>query len=322
MRRRMKAVLGAALLAATVSGCGLETNAALPYEVGPGSIKAIPELQGVDITVGSKDFTENILLGYIAELALAAAGADVSDLTDIKGSVNARKALLSGDVDLTWEYTGTGWINYQGNTDPIPDEREQFEAVKKADAEQFGVAWLEYSPVNNTYAFATTAAYAQQHNLKTNSDMTRFLKENPDQAVFCLETEFSSRQDGFPGVQKVYGFPSTDIKQFGTGAIYTSVASGTCNFGEVFTTDGRIAGLNLKVLEDDKKFFPQYNASPTLRVDFLNQHPRIREVLAPVSAALSNDQMIEMGKQVDIDGKDPSEVAKDWMVAKGFVTVS
>jgi osmoprotectant transport system substrate-binding protein len=317
--RRIRALAGVALLCGSLTGCGLEVNASLPFKVLPGSIQPIAGLQGLHVTVGSKDFTENILLGYMAELGLSAAGANITDLTDIKGSVSARQALLAGQVDVTWEYTGTGWINYQGNTDPIPDEKAQFDAVKKADEQQYGVEWLRYSPLNNTYAFGTTAAYAAKNNLKTNSDMTAFLKQHPEQAVFCVETEFASRQDGMPGVQKTYGFPTSDIKTFGIGTIYSSIANGTCNFGEIFTTDGRIAGLNLRVLTDDKKFFPQYNVAPTLRLAFVNEHPQLRQVLEPISAAIDNQQMIELGKQVDIDGRDPGEVARDWMVSKGFI---
>ncbi|WP_158879908.1 glycine betaine ABC transporter substrate-binding protein [Amycolatopsis anabasis] len=317
--RRLKAAFAAALLCLPLSGCGLEVNASLPFKVLPGSIRPTPGLEGLDVTVGSKDFTENILLGYMAELALSAAGANITDLTDIKGSNSARQALVGGQIDLYWEYTGTGWISYQGNTDPIPDEQKQYDATKAADEQQFGITWLPYSPVNNTYAFATTEAYAARHNLNTTTDMTNFLKQHPDQGVFCLETEFASRADGFPGVQKAYGFPSTNIKSFGIGTIYSSIANGACQFGEIFTTDGRIAGLKLKVMADDKKFFPQYNAAPTVRKDYLARHPEIEQVLTPVSKALDNQQMIELCKQVDVDGRDPGDVARDWMVSKGFI---
>ena len=120
---------------------------------------------------------------------------------------------------------------------------------------------------------------------------------------------------------KKYGFSDPVIKQFGTGAIYAAVDSGTCNIGEIFTTDGRIAGLGLRVLEDDKKAFPQYNAAVTLRTSFLRAHPKIRDVLEPISDAMTNEQMIELCKRVDIDGEDPGKVALDWLVGKGFVTV-
>nr|WP_208407106.1 glycine betaine ABC transporter substrate-binding protein [Amycolatopsis granulosa] len=315
----MTAILGAVLLTTSLTACGLDVNAALPYDVKPGSIRPVPSLDGVNVAVGSKDFTENIILGYMAELALSAAGAHVTDLTNISGSNSARQALINGQIDVSWEYTGTAWISYQGNTEPIPDEKAQFDAAKKADEEKFGITWLDYSPVNDTYAFATTEAYARQHNLRSTSDLTEFLKQHPDQAVFCVETEFASRQDGFPGVQRTYGFPATNVKTFGTGAIYAAVATGTCNFGEIFTTDGRIAGLNLRVLADDKRFFPQYNAAVTMKEEFLAAHPAVREVLEPVAKALDNQQMIELCKQVDVDGRDPGEVARDWMVSKGFV---
>ena len=321
MKGRSRTLIAGILVAAAVavSGCGLNTNTGVPFTVTPGTITPVPALQGVNITVGSKDFTEQILLGYMAELALSAAGANITDLTNIQGSSNSRLALRTGDIDLTWEYTGTGWINYLNNTEPIPDEQKQYEAVRDADLQQNGLVWLPYSPLNNTYAFGTTRAYAEQHNLRTNSDMTRFLTENPAEAVFCVETEFASRQDGLPGVQALYGFPTTEVKSFGTGAIYSSIANGTCNFGEIFTTDGRIAGLDLAVLEDDKKFFPQYNVCVVMRDEFSRQHPEIATVMQPIAAALNNQEMIELGKKVDVDGEDAGIVAKDWMVSKGFV---
>lgn len=321
VKRAARALGGAVLLLAT-SACGLDVNAALPFSVGPGSIRPVPQLQGVDVTVGSKDFTEQVILGYLAELALEAAGANAIDLTNINGSNSSRYALLDGQIDLQWEYTGTGWLSYLGYDDPLPTEREQYEAVRKADLERNGIVWLPYSEVNNTYAFATTEEFASQHDLRTTTDMTEFLKQHPDEAVFCVETEFASRPDGMPGVRETYGFPVTTTKTFGTGAIYSAIDNGTCNFGEVFTTDGRIAGLNLRVLADDKRFFPQYNAAVTLRADFLARYPRLADVMAPVSAALNNEEIIELNKQVDVEGRDPAKVARDWMVAKGFITTA
>ena len=310
----------ALVLVLCLAGCGLDVNSALPYKVLPGSIQPDPSLRGVEITVGSKDFTENILLGYLAEMALSAAGADVIDLTDLKGSQTARQALLNGEIDVVWEYTGTGWINYQGNELPVTGgEQAQYDATKKADLEKFGVEWLAYSPLNDQYAFAVTEAYGEQHGLRTTSDLAAFLTRNPDEAVFCLETEFTSRQDGFPAAQRTYGFPATEVKNFGIGTIYSAVASGTCPIGEVFTTDGRIAAQELRVLEDDKKAFPQYNVAPTVRAEFLRRHPQVRGPLEEVGAALTNEQMIELCRQVDVEGKDAGEVARDWMVSKGFV---
>jgi osmoprotectant transport system substrate-binding protein len=316
----------AAFLASTsilLSGCGLAAGYSLPFEVGPGSIEPVPELAGVDIKVGSKNFTEQILLGYIAQVALEAAGADVEDLTNIQGSPSVRQALEVGDVDLYWEYTGTSWINFQQETEPIRDEQGQYDAVKKADEERFGIAWLDYSPVNDKYALATTREFADRHGLRTMSDMVALLKKDPSLGTFCMESEFISRQDGLLGAEQTYGFdvPDASIKTFGVGAIYATLATGrTCNFGEVFTTDGRVLTLDLAVLEDDRKTFPQYNAAVTVRKDYLERYPQLADVLDPVSAKLNNDVILELSVKIDGDGEDPAVVARDWLVEQGFVT--
>jgi osmoprotectant transport system substrate-binding protein len=321
MKGRSRTLIAGMLVAAAVavSGCGLNTNTGVPFTVTPGTITPVPALQGVNITVGSKDFTEQILLGYMAELALSAAGANITDLTNIQGSSNSRLALRTGDIDLTWEYTGTGWINYLNNTDPIPDEQKQYEAVRDADLQQNGLVWLPYSPLNNTYAFGTTRAYAEQHNLRTNSDMTRFLTENPAEAVFCVETEFASRQDGLPGVQALYGFPTTEVKSFGTGAIYSSIANGTCNFGEIFTTDGRVQSLGLTPFDDDKKFFPNYNPALNVRADVYNKYPAIQKVIEPVFQKLDNPTMTALNAKVSAEGEEPKAVAEEWLKQNGFI---
>jgi osmoprotectant transport system substrate-binding protein len=308
-----------------LAGCGLDMAYKLPFDVGPGSIKPVPELQGVQIKVGSKNFTEQILLAYIAEVALTAAGADVQDLTNIQGSTTVRQALEVGDVDLYWEYTGTSWITFQQETEPIPDEQAQYDAVKKADEERFGISWLDYSPVNDKYALATTREFADKHGLRTMSDMVALLNQDPSLGTFCMESEFISRQDGMVGAEQTYGFdvPDGDIKTFGVGAIYAALAGGrTCNFGEVFTTDGRILTLDLAVLEDDKKTFPQYNAAVTMRTEFLDRYPQLADVLEPVSAKLNNDVILELSVRIDGEGVDPAVVARDWLVEQGFVSLA
>ncbi|TQM78627.1 osmoprotectant transport system substrate-binding protein [Saccharothrix saharensis] len=321
MRRITRLVVAAVVL--LTSGCGLESSFALPFEVAPGSIRPVPELAGVDIAVGSKDFTENQVLGYLAEVALVAAGAEVRDLTNIQGSNSSRQALLTGDIDLSWDYTGTGWISYLGNTDPIPDERAQYEAVRDADLARNGLVWLDHSAIDNTYAFAVTREFARTHDLRTTSDMAALIARAPQEAVFCLETEFVSRDDGFPGVAAAYGFDpgAVEVKTFGTGTIYTATSTGLCNFGEVFTTDGRIVALDLVVLEDDKRFFPRYNAAVVLRQDFHTAHPQVARVLAPIVARLDNDTIRGLNAEVDVAGRDPAAVARDWLVREGFVSL-
>ncbi|BAH49137.1 glycine betaine ABC transporter substrate-binding protein [Rhodococcus opacus] len=304
--------------------CGLESGGALPLSVEPGSIQPVPELEGVAITVGSKDFTEQVTLGYIIEFALSAAGADVRDLTNIQGSNSTRDAQLDGQIDVTYEYTGTGWINYLGNEIPIPDPTAQFEAVRDEDLERNGMVWVDPAPMNNTYALAMSRQTAEETGITTLSEYADLVNRDPAAATTCVETEFNVRQDGFPGMAAKYGFdPARANRQIlQTGIIYQATADGTqCKFGEVFTTDGRIIALDLVLLEDDRQFFPKYNPAITMRKDFAEAHPQVAEVMAPISAALTNEEITELNRRVDVEGEEPADVARDWLVQKGFVTL-
>jgi osmoprotectant transport system substrate-binding protein len=291
--------------------------------VAPGSIQPNRALEGVKITVGSKEYTEQVIMGYILAYTLAAAGAEVRDLTGIVGSRSTREAQLRGQVDVAYEFTGNAWINYLGHEKPIPDSRAQYEAVRDEDLERNDMVWLNPGPMDDTYALAASRQTIERTNVHTLSDYANLVKRNPAAAKTCVDTEFRARQDGYPGMAAAYGFDparaQTPVLQ--VGIIYQATADGSqCDFGEVFTTDGRIAALDLVVLTDDKQFFAHYNPSVTMKQDFFKAHPQIAEVTAPVTAALTNDAIIEMNKQVDVEGRDPAVVARDWMVARGFVT--
>lgn len=310
------------LLIAVTAACGLASGSTPPFTVQPGSIKPVDALKGVKVTVGSKEFTEQVILGYIIEYSLMAAGANVRDLTSIVGSRSTRDSQIEGQVDVTYEYTGTGWINYLGNETPIPDERKQFEAVRDEDLKKNGLVWTAPAPMNNTYALAANKATVEKTGVKTLSDYAALVNRDPGAARTCLETEFRSRQDGFPGMARVYGFPVTkaQVSILQTGIIYSATANGgQCAFGEVFTTDGRIQALDLQILTDDKKFFPNYNAAIVMRKQFALDHPDIAKVMAPVSDKLTNAAITAMNREVDVDGQEPATVARNWMISQGFV---
>ena len=322
--RKAIAATAVTLCGVLAVSCGLESGGALPLSVEPGSIQPVPELEDVKITVGSKDFTEQVTLGYIIEFALSAAGAEVRDLTNIQGSNSTRDAQLDGQIDVTYEYTGTGWINYLGNEIPIPDPTAQFEAVRDEDLESNGMVWVDPAPMNNTYALAMSRQTAEETGITTLSEYADLVNRDPAAATTCVETEFNVRQDGFPGMAAKYGFdPARANRQIlQTGIIYQATADGTqCKFGEVFTTDGRIIALDLVLLDDDRQFFPKYNPAITMRKDFAEAHPQVAEVMAPISAALTNEEITELNRRVDVEGEEPADVARDWLVQKGFVTL-
>ncbi|NEE19757.1 glycine betaine ABC transporter substrate-binding protein [Streptomyces sp. SID7499] len=310
----------AAGLLLTAAGCGLTSGSPLTDDVEPGSIGRGEPLKGAHLTVTSKSFTEQLILGSIMGIAFEAAGADVIDRTGIQGSIGSREAVRKGDADAGYEYTGTAWITYLGHSKPITDPQEQWEAVKKEDAGN-GLVWLPPSKLDNTYALAMNQENAKKYGTKTMSDVAKLAKSDPGAVKLCVEVEFANRADGLPGMQKAYGMnvPARNITQMDTGIIYTQTAKGNCTYGEVFTTDGRIKSMNLVVMDDDKKFFPNYNVAPMINAKSLKEWPAIAEVLNPVTAKLNNSVAQTLNAKVDVDGEDPHQVALDWLVQEGFV---
>nr|WP_228536591.1 glycine betaine ABC transporter substrate-binding protein [Nocardia sp. XZ_19_231] len=306
-----------------LASCGLESGGSVPLSVGPGSITPVPELDGVAVTVGSKDFTEANTLGYMIEFALTAAGANVRDLTNIQGSNSLRDAQLNGQIDIAYDYTGTGWINYLGKEKPIPTEAAQFEAVRDADLAEHDMVWAAMAPMNNTYALVTSKGYAEETGVRTLSDYANLVAKDPGAATTCVGTEFNVRPDGYPGLAGAYGIDLGKAQRqiVQDALVYQATADAKqCRFGSVAATDGRIPALELVLLEDDKAFFPKYNASLVMHRDFADAHPQVVTVMAPISARLTNEVITELNRQVDIDGREPADVARDWMVAEGLVT--
>ncbi len=321
--RRLVPAVAALVTAGALSACGLGTAGGFaPSGDLAGPIADVPSLEGASLSVGSKNFSEQLLLGKMAVILFKSAGANVKDLTNIPGSSSARQAQLAGQVDMEWEYTGTAWISYLGHEDPIPDEQEQYAAVRDEDRKENQLVWLKPAPMNNTYGFALKREKADALGI----DKLSQIKDVPaDQRTFCVESEFANRNDGFEPMLKTYGVPlgsgvpRNQVKKLDTGAVYAATDQGLCNFGEVFTTDGRIKALDLVVLKDDKKFFPAYNVSPVLREETIKDYPQIEQLLGPVAAKLTDDTLINLNAQIDVEGREPGDVAFEWLVDQGFI---
>jgi len=275
-------------------------------------------LKGLTGTIGSKDFSEQYILAYMTGDLLNANGANVDVNTKLVGSQNVRQALENGDFIGYWDYTGTGWITYLKNTKPITDPQKQFEAVRDADKAN-GITWLDPAPFNNTYAFAIRKSKADELGVKTLSDVAKL---PASEQTFCIESEFSTRDDGWPGLKAAYGFnaPDSNVKMLDTGVIYDATAKGSdCNFGEVFSTDGRIKALDLVVMEDDKKFFPVYQGAMTVDSKTLEQYPAIADVMAKLSPLLTTEVMQTLNAKADVDGDEPADIAKQFLQEKGLI---
>ncbi|WP_211216155.1 glycine betaine ABC transporter substrate-binding protein [Patulibacter americanus] len=311
MRRRIVSLAAAAALIPALAGCGAQYSGG-----GEGPLK------GAQIAFGSKDFTEQKVLGQIAVQYLRSQGADVWDQTGLVSSQAVRSSIERGDIDANWEYTGTAWITYLGNAKPIAETKAQFEAVKKQDEEENGLSWIDPAPLNNTYALAIKRSKAEELGITKLSDLKELVASPKGKDLtLCVESEFANRPDGLPGLQKTYGlkFTRDNTKRLDTGLIYSQTGNGTCTFGEVFTTDGRIQNLDLLTLEDDKKFFPIYQAALNIRTEVLGKHPQIERIMEPVARRLTTKTMQRLNGRVDIEGVLPDKVAREWLQDEGLI---
>ena len=276
------------------------------------------ELSGLSGDIGAKDFSEQYILANLTSQLMNAHGANTKANTKLVGSANVRQALESDQFLGYWEYTGTSWITYNGNTKPIAGAQAQFDATKKADAAK-GIAWLDPAELNNTYAFAIRSDKAKELGVTKLSDIAKL---PVSEQTFCIESEFSTRDDGWPGLKAAYGItvPDSNVSLLDTGVIYTATQKGTdCNFGEVFQTDGRIPALGLTVMQDDKQFFPVYQGAFTLKQTTLDKYPAIADVLKPLTALLTTETMQKLNAKVDVDGDDPADVAKQFLTDNGLI---
>ena len=314
-----------AVTALALTGCGLQPATSYVPAVGPGSISPLDGAEGVNLTVTSKNYTEQLLLGKIAVLAGTAAGFDVTDLSNVPGSQPARELILSGQADVLWEYTGTAWLTYLGQTEVITDQNEMWQAVHDTDLTN-GVTWGAPAPMNNTYALAVRSeAVGELGGITAMSELVALPIED---RTFCVEAEFNSRPDGMNPMLAHYGLkrgaadsvPDSNIGVYDTGAIYSATNDGACNFGEVFTTDGRIDALDLTVLTDDLAFFPAYNVAPIFFTETIKAHPGLEKIFAEISPKLTDEVLRGMNRQVDVDGAEPADVAYAWMIDEGFIT--
>lgn len=275
------------------------------------------------LSVGSKDFTEQKILGEITVQALEAAGAEVIDKTGLGSTEEVRLALTSGSIDMYWEYTGTGWLVHLAEPQSIADSQELYEAVRAEDAGQNGIEWLEPAPANNTYAIAVREDATGGVDIETISELQGLIEKSPEEATLCAGPEFNSRADGLPGLERHYGFefPPDQVFVVSDSTVYGAVSKGAkCNFGSVYQTNGRIPELGLDLLEDDETFFAAYNPALTMKQATLESYPELKEIFAPISEKLDTEALRELSSAVEVEGNSPGTVAERWLRENGFVS--
>ncbi len=281
------------------------------------SLAELEDFSGMEFNVGSKDFIEQFVLGNLAIVGLEAAGATVTDSTNLGGTVVNRDAMLAGQVDMYFDYNGTGWTNFLAQDDPSFDGDQLTNDVCVQDLEENDVRWIGVSPFNNTYGFATASdSPAAGGDLQA---MMEYVNENAD-ATVCMETEYPNRPDGLVLLEEATGLtiPDGQSQILDTGVIYDETASGNCTFGEIFTTDGRIPALGLEVVEDPGVHVI-YNVSLTMKDEVFQQAPEAFEALADtIFDGLDNAKMAELNQRVT-DGEEAKAVATDYLTEKGVL---
>lgn len=267
-----------------------------------------------EIAVGSKDFTEELILGEMYALILEQAGFSVTRKLDLGGTQVAMAALQRGDIDLYPEYTGTALLT-QLKTTPSKDAAANYQTVKNFYASHYKLTWLDAAPFNDTQALATTQAIAAKYSLKSLSDLS---KAAPQLRLGAIP-EFVKREDALPGLRKTYGgFAFKDVKLFDIGLKYRALASGQVDVVVAFGTDGQIEVDKLYVFVDDKHFWPSYQVAPVVRDALLATYPAIASHLNKLAPLLTDDVMRGLNAQVDGQKKDPKDVAAEFVKTHGF----
>ncbi len=260
------------------------------------------------IRVGSKDFTEGLIVSELYALALEDAGFEVERVFDIAGSL-VHTAITSDEIDMYPEYTGTGLLTILG-MDMMTDPQEVYDTVKKEYEDQFGITWLEPSSANDGSGLAIRTDVAEKYGIKTISD----LQKHATELRFASQGEFDEREDGIPGLEKLYGeFNWKSSKVYDGGLKYEVLRNDEGDVTPAYTTDAALSDKEMfTLLEDDKQFWPPYNLCPIVKDEVLEANPEMVEALNKVSAALTTENLTALNAKVDLEKEEYEDVAAEF----------
>lgn len=277
------------------------------------------------VKVASKNFTEQLVLGEIMLQMLKDRGIPVVDKINLGGTNVNRDALVQGQIDVYMEYTGTAWLTHFKKEEVIRDSQELYQKVKVLDKEKNELVWLEPCKFNNTYAIVMKEETAAKHEISTLSEWAAWIKENPGEMTVSVGPEFYSRVDGFKGMMAHYDLdfgediPDADVSKMEIALTKKAVRDGQALCGMAFATDSAIIDFGLRVLEDDKNFFPIYNPAPVVRASVLKDHPDLEFALNQIGPSLDTGTMQRLNFRVNANGEKPAAVAKSWLRGVGLI---
>ncbi|WAA09579.1 osmoprotectant update ABC transporter permease/substrate-binding subunit OpuFB [Fervidibacillus albus] len=224
-------------------------------------------------------------------------------------------ALTSGNIDIYPEFTGTAISEFLKETAVSTDREEVYEQARDGLLETFDLVMLDPMQYNNTYALAVSKELAEKYELETISDLKAILPEV--KAGFTLE--FSDREDGYIGIQSLYGIEFSNLVTMEPKLRYVAVESGEINLVDAYSTDSELQQYELKVLEDDQNLFPPYQGAPLLRKETVEKYPEIVEALNKLAGKITDDEMRKMNYEVNVEGKHASEVARAFLQEEGLI---
>jgi osmoprotectant transport system substrate-binding protein len=270
------------------------------------------------IVLAAKGWSENMTLGYMAALLIEANTVHSVDTSKINMGPTEmlHPALVAGQIDIYPEYTGTSWMVVLGNEEVISDRREIYEASRDAYLEQFGIVMLEPIGFQNTFAMAMTAERAAELGVTTLSELAAI----PDITFIGDNTTFT-RPDLYLGLGEAYGIDMDSVNRVivDTSFFYEALDQGQGDVTTLFSTDGRLKEYGFVILEDDKSFFPPYDALYVVRGEILEQYPSILEALTPLLGTIDEATMTELNYKVEVEMQDPEDVAREYLESVGLI---
>lgn len=266
------------------------------------------------LTVGSKNYTESIVITHMLADLLEAKGYEVDRKIGLGGTSVIHEAIVSGEIDIYPEYTGTALLAILKH-EVVNDPAEAYGIVKDAYAEQFDLTWLQPLGFNDTYALAMRRADAEKLGIASLSDLAGHAGE----LTLGSTQEFLVRPDALPGLAETYGMQFGGTRGMDPGLVYQAIAGGNVDVISVFTTDGRIKANDLVVLKDDKQFFPPYYLTAVVRSEVLAEHPDVADALNALSGKIDEATMIAINSSIDQDKRPAEEVAKEFLQQAGLL---
>lgn len=298
-----------------------------------GTISSVVSAQDEPIRVGSKQFTEQIVLGKLIVLSLQNAGYNVEDRTNLGSTSVNRDALVNGEIDIYAEYTGTAvtnhfqdvpWVKFPDNAST--NRLVGYSLVSAYDAAINDLDWLRPAPANNTYAFAVTRKFSDDNNIHSVTDFADYVN-NGGKVYMATGDEFAQRPDGIASFENLYGFNLADNQLLiiaGATPQQTEQAlnDGTdgVNVAMAYGTDGALMAYDFVVLTDPLGAQPIYAPTPVIRGSVLRANPQIAGILNPIFAMLDNETLQSLNAKVEVDGDNPQDVASTWLKDNGFIS--